>query len=548
MKLMKKITSIFLATLLALSALAVVPFTASAADSQLVVEGDTYYVGSAAALQELYALCTDNNADFAGKTILLTNDIDLTGVTLDPTYVEIAGVFDGQGHAIKNFTATVAGSYGFVDYVTGGGVMKNIRFLNASFTKSAGHAAFISRASNAATFENIYLQGTVNVTKAGGSFGGFVGQAYSTNFVNCVSDITHTGTSVIVGGFVGIPNVPATINFTDCAFIGDLSGSAGGSAGFVCNISVATSQSNFVRCVSAGKLSDASTACPGFAYIGALTSGTHQISLTDCYMADQNRFPVLAASKNTVSKVVVTFTQGTEDVADDIKATSPGIADGETTLVGTGGAEQFALRDLFNTNSTLGIQTQTHTDVDLKAAKNAPLANNGWMVLEGETQAYRSAAKGGNTITKILPKTVVALQDDATVKVAFVQANETGSAIRFVNAVAGLEALNAFDAVGYEVTVAEEGVEDPLLNAKQVSTTKLLTSITADGLSKTVAELNADNEGLNADYLVALSLNGFKTDGTAYTVTVKPFVQSGDMILYGTAVTGTVVNGVFTQA
>lgn len=554
MKNMKKLISVFLATLLALSTLAVVPFTASAATATpdwYDADADVLEVDSYEDLLAFAAASVADNGYLAGKTIALTADIDLD----EKTWTKITrfdGTLDGQGHAIKNLTMSGKSYLGFFQDLKNGATIKNISFSDASIeaTTAGGHvisAVVTARAQHTVTFENVYVGGTITIPDNSFSYGGYVGQVYASstvNFNNCVSDVTFNSAGSRCGGFVGLPNNPtatdlATVNYEDCAFTGDMSKVGGYSSAFSAYSYV---NQTLTRCVALGKLPTTGAMPSVFVTQLGDNNGTaprnteRVLNITDCYTVNVGKGELIqaqgaaAGAAYCVDNVTFTAKYGENEkvIATPGTALSTKIAEFKTFFTDNGGY-------------LTAVTTSATWTAETFAATYPVLANNGW-IATGKTVTFADGA----TVPEILPKGVAAIKDNAAVKVAFVQANEDGSAIRFVNAVAGMTALNAFDAVGYEVTVAEG--ETVLVNAKQVSTTKLLTSITADGLSKTVAELNAANEGLNADYLVALSLNGFKTDGTAYTVTVKPFVQSGDLIIYGTAVTGTVVNGVFTQA
>ena len=583
MKVFKKLTSLFLATLLALSALVAVPFTASAETPTLTAvtptpdwgtanstektisdDGNTYYINSINDLQAFADQCKANgngwggntgaangNSNFPGKNIVLTADLDMAGMLWESANVDFGGHFDGQGHTIYNFTAVrTSGNYGFFDYVRNGGSVKNVSFVNAYLETVRAFSAIIARATaETATFENVYLDGVIHTTTSGynatnpktaeRSIGGFVGQVAggTTNFDKCVSNLTYscivggtqeepTYTNCPVGGFVGVPNVAATINFTDCAFIGDISLAGLYSAGFVCDPSTCKATVNLTRSVCSGTLSGLTTACPAFVYLNGSSAIT--VTLIDCYTVDTKKYPVLVRGSVTGSTVSVTFTKGTADTTDDIVANSPGIVENETTLVGTDGVEQKALRELFNTNTTLGDpETLAHSTIDFTAAKCAPLVQNGWVATDDTVNC-----RADKTVTLILPsKTIASFMTPVTPE--YWQTNQDGSSLRFVSSV-NFSDLSKYDKVGFEVTVKVKDAQGNLVTDEKISSNTVYTQITADGATKKASELGAT-------YLSALSINGFKA-GVTYEITLTAIVEKGETTVihdYAGAITGT---------
>ena len=557
MKVFKKVTSLFLAALLTLSALAVVPFTAAAAENPTPTNGWTtetdgkYHIRSINDLYAMLKMSMDNTTanDFTGKEVLLETDIDMEGYTwVHSGYLRFAGTFDGQGHAIKNYTASVTAAYGFFDYLTGSAVVKNVRFEDVDFeigTKAANSAVLARAVNSSPTIDNVYVGGDVHSKIAGGSFGGFVAQLAGGTLTirNSVSDITYTCdstqngetttyTNSAVGGFVGLPNmVSTTLNMSDCVFIGDIRYGAAGSAGLVSlfsqsggNSSTETT-STFTRCLVLGRVAETTSASPSHIYVQANTGAVdYNIEMTDCFLANPNEYAVLAASTDTAHKLTATFTNGNKTIS------QPG--DGETKLA----QGQTALKTFFVENGAMGDAEKAHTTVDIN--DYTTLKNNGWVVTSGSVE-YAS----GKTISKMMPESVAdMITNPATVSYWQVKAGtkENTNDFRFVAKI-NFADLAAYDEVGYEVTVKVQG-GDTLINKQQITTDKVYTSIKAGDDVKLATDLDAN-------YLIALSINGFKNADTTYEVTITPIVKCGTSVIHDAdhTVTGTITGNVFTQ-
>ena len=187
----KKILALLLAFVLALGLCA-------CGDSGLAVIDDTYEVSSAKGLQKIAKMSNNNKQSFAGKTILLTADIDMSDVEWIPIGQNgnnaFCGTFDGQGHTITNLNVElgdgyyVAGLFGYVN-----GTVKNLKITDSVIhVHSHGHSAVVLPSSSGVTsagavcgiavmssvLENITVSGCeiVSGTYAGGIVGTLQGQ------------------------------------------------------------------------------------------------------------------------------------------------------------------------------------------------------------------------------------------------------------------------------------------------------------------------------------------------------------------------------------
>ena len=119
-----------LAALLALTLLAPLGLTASAADGP-----DTIYIDSASDFVSFAKSCALDTWS-AGKTVILRADISLAGMDYTPV-AAFGGTFDGQGHAIRGLTLTAAcsptGLIGTIQNMIGSEVIHTERTTPESF-------------------------------------------------------------------------------------------------------------------------------------------------------------------------------------------------------------------------------------------------------------------------------------------------------------------------------------------------------------------------------------------------------------------------------
>ena len=299
---------------------------------------------------------------------------------------------------------------------------------------------------------------------------------------------------------------------TNCAFIGDLSEatSSAGVGGFVGN---ARCDVTLNQCVSMGLNNSEQTLSGALVSLG--NPGTAKAFVTNnCFVGQNAVKAVSIPAANTNSTV--------------------NIDNGKYTLA-TGTTLSEKENEIDAQFGKLDTETLTKAEWDKADSKYAVLKNNGW-VMTGNTVEYAA----DKTLPEIMPASVAAMLS-SPMTVSYWQVKEgTTNDFRFVSTV-NFDALYAYDAVGYEVTVKAPNGKT-IVDAEQKSTNTVYTSISAGNDTKAASELNAK-------YIVALSINGFKTEGE-YTVTITPFVVCGETVIrdYDGTVTGTVAGNVFTKA
>lgn len=155
--------------------------------------------------QELQAVDASPRTQF--DTIVLANDIDCSGVVLDPLFVaeSFAGTLDGNGHAIRNIA---------IDYLSG--------------------PTGLFASTNGATISDLSLEGGT----VGGPYtvGALVGFARDTIINNVSSTVNVVGDGSRVGGLVGDYDTSNTnVHISNSWVDADVSGASdvGGLVGFV---------------------------------------------------------------------------------------------------------------------------------------------------------------------------------------------------------------------------------------------------------------------------------------------------------------------------
>lgn len=162
----------------------------------------------------------------ASKTeFVLTNDIDLSGIHWKSTKFD--GVFDGNGHTIKNLT----GENGLFSSAE---MVKNVKLENVNISSTKNEVGGIAGSAN---ITNCTITGKISST--GNNVGGVVGYNYYRYPKYCYSDVEVSGRS-FVGGIAGWLNYSRA---TGCVSRGEVSGTSnvGGISGL---------QGNMISCAS----------------------------------------------------------------------------------------------------------------------------------------------------------------------------------------------------------------------------------------------------------------------------------------------------------
>lgn len=191
-----------------------------------------YQIASVADLQQMKA----NPASF----YTLVKDIDANGFAFVPVD-NFAGVLDGAGHTIENFTLKTGGTYvGLLTNTALTAEVRNLTFINPRMhlDSNTDMAGLIAAGAGGIKIDNIHVYGLVaddtEDSRAMTTFGGIVGDAKSTaSLTQCFV----AGASIDlpeasgVGGIIGRGRTGVSVKA--CAFNGSINGSTdvGGIAG-----------------------------------------------------------------------------------------------------------------------------------------------------------------------------------------------------------------------------------------------------------------------------------------------------------------------------
>ena len=206
----------------------------------------TYFVENSA---QLIALAAKDD-DFAGKTIALTDSIELTeewtpmrlGTRTGKTYTgkSFKGTFEGNGKTIAGLTVTTCAgeddSVGFIG-VLDGGVVQNVHFadvyINVSESEMAG--ACVGLMVNNATVRNVTVaSGSVAAKRGNGGIAGRM--TVSGTIEGCVNRAAITATGANAGGIAGAAyytDAGKEMRIADCVNYGNVTNTAGGTGGIV---------------------------------------------------------------------------------------------------------------------------------------------------------------------------------------------------------------------------------------------------------------------------------------------------------------------------
>ena len=185
-----------------------------------VDENDNYLISSLEDLIVFQKSVNEVGNTYAGKTVKLTADINLSGVTWNPIgqtgATRFEGIFDGQGYTISNMTVNnssesenvSSGFFGWIEDHGQGIKVQNVKFSNASVTGShyvGVVAGYLYGTINNCTVENSTVTGTnMNEEANGDKVGGIVGYVGEDAFVdnNTVENCSIRGNRDI-GGIAG---------------------------------------------------------------------------------------------------------------------------------------------------------------------------------------------------------------------------------------------------------------------------------------------------------------------------------------------------------
>ncbi|MBQ8537817.1 MAG: hypothetical protein IJ461_10500, partial [Clostridia bacterium] len=211
------------------------------ADTSWYSQAQTVFtLSSAEDLLGLAQLVNDGNS-FAGQTIRLSNDIDLSAVCssskrswpgIGAASAPFTGVFDGDGHTVSNlYVNSSANGVGLFGTMAGGASISNV-VVSGSVTTTGGYAGglvgWIRGGSGTVTLDN--CGSLVDVTASGANAAGLIGCNYGspaptvkiTNSFNA-GDIKGGKESAAISGWLG-----SGAQVTNCWSVGSVVGVSSG--------------------------------------------------------------------------------------------------------------------------------------------------------------------------------------------------------------------------------------------------------------------------------------------------------------------------------
>ena len=249
------------------------------------------FSGGAGESNDPYLISTGEDLNSIGHNLRLmtahfrlVNDIDLTGVDffiIGNELLPFAGVFDGNGHAISNFTYDSNDTYytGFFGSVRGeNALVKDLGLIDPKVDAGTawGVGSLVGYVGNG-TIANCYVEG--GSVSGELSVGGLAGASYGT-ITNChaTCSVSCSGSEFLwpgVGGLVGGSYFGGTIS--NCYSTGSVSGIAWDVGGLVGDNALGT----IADCYATGSVS-------GFDYVGGLVGNNadwfgDEGTVTHCY-------------------------------------------------------------------------------------------------------------------------------------------------------------------------------------------------------------------------------------------------------------------------
>ena len=224
----------------------------------LTANGEGYYeIGTPAQLKWFAVYVNQVNP---AVNAVLTDNIDLTGVAWIPignTGRQYTGIFDGQGHAITDFSYTATGdNNGLFGYINGATV-KNFSISGTLTSNGFTKNGVVGRADGAAVVSGIHSALTINVSNCKGHTGGIVGGdgggvTHTLLVENCEysGTLTHSGAGDCQAGILGYAYAGGVRN---CVFSGTIIGGTNKYGGILGYCKFVTFQ-GVKNCLSIGKI------------------------------------------------------------------------------------------------------------------------------------------------------------------------------------------------------------------------------------------------------------------------------------------------------
>ncbi len=205
------------------------PLIAMAIFSSCSDDDDTVYIYNVSDLEDLQERVNDGEYYLNGTLMV---DLDMSGVEWTPigykSEYPFNATFNGNGHTISNLTISTAASYqGLFGHVYEG-TIKNVKLKDPQIKAGSYVGALCGYIIEDSVIWGCSVEG--GSVEGFTSVGGLVGDAYYTDFNDCWSSASVTGSAQYVGGSVGSASAST---FETCYNLGDVAGSGDYIGGFI---------------------------------------------------------------------------------------------------------------------------------------------------------------------------------------------------------------------------------------------------------------------------------------------------------------------------
>ena len=236
---------------------------------------------------ELAALGGKN---LSGKSYRLTDDIDMTGVSMSPIVKLYDGTFDGNGHTISNLTLSGSDNVGLFSelsfYVTITGLTLKDCNISSTSGSYAGIGTLVGKISGGScVIKECGVSGGTVSTKSFSSvyMGGLVGYAYNAvSISDCYSTATVTANSSSysrAAGLVGYASSGTSIE--NCYVLGSVNANAGYSGGLIAyGAGSSSSHTSIKNCYSGASVTGTNSS---YSYPFVYASNFSYVDFENCY-------------------------------------------------------------------------------------------------------------------------------------------------------------------------------------------------------------------------------------------------------------------------
>lgn len=187
-----------------------------------------------------FAANVNNGADYSGKVVKLTADIDLAGEEWAPIGTAehpFSGTFDGNNKTISNLkitTGNYAGLFGYVSTAT----IKNVTLAKADVSGGERMATLIGKITGNATVTNCSNDAASSVTGSNSNTGGLIGEIVNgtvalTNLINNAAVKNTKESNSRAGGVVAQVTTGANVTLKNCTNNGAVMTNNGYAGGIV---------------------------------------------------------------------------------------------------------------------------------------------------------------------------------------------------------------------------------------------------------------------------------------------------------------------------